>query len=656
MAKRSTHVMILAFCGFLALMICAIPQSQGETIVVDWGGSGDFTSIQDAINNSSDGDTIRVFDGEYREEVIIHTSIHLIGNGSETTTIHGGGVARQVVRIKADNVTLEGFQVTGSNSTYPGVGLSVESNNITIQYTNCSNNRYGISAIGSNGFRLLNSEVSNNTASGIGLSYLNHAIIENTIISGNNYTGIYLSRTENMTILNNSISHHSYSISFWMSQNAMVTRNRFKNCSNGLRLHYQNTNLTISHNSFLASSYGLGLNNATNIMIHDNLFNLTYSGVYLFDTDLVTLLSNRFIDHSEYSIMVRNSMRCTLTNNSMTMTGLRIEGDILVHWNSHDVHTSNTLNGKTITYLHDDSGPIPDIQDTSQLIIVNWTQFTIGNLTLAQGRMAMQLGFVEDGFIQGNVIDNCTGTALTLWNSKNMTVLDNQISGCYFGILLRNKAIGTIIKNNLIMRCEVGIYLWTGSDSITMENNTCTENVDGIWLSSSSNCTIKNNHLARNQHGLILRSSSSNHVLHNTLSNNTDNGLFISYESYNNTIIGNTITQNRNGVFFRVNATGNEIHFNEIFANREYGINATEASDEMINATENWWGHNSGPFNQSDNPQGLGDNITGPIAFDKWETRGPIYTFSVTSSTPLQEVPLHPIAPRTFQHRFSRAF
>ena len=43
------------------------------------GGSATFTSIQDAINAASDGDTIVVFEGVYLEDLIINKAVKIVG-------------------------------------------------------------------------------------------------------------------------------------------------------------------------------------------------------------------------------------------------------------------------------------------------------------------------------------------------------------------------------------------------------------------------------------------------------------------------------------------------------------------------------------------------------------------------------------------------
>lgn len=43
------------------------------------------------IDNATEGDTIRVYEGTYYENVVVNKTVSLVGNGSEETTIEGGG-------------------------------------------------------------------------------------------------------------------------------------------------------------------------------------------------------------------------------------------------------------------------------------------------------------------------------------------------------------------------------------------------------------------------------------------------------------------------------------------------------------------------------------------------------------------------------------
>jgi len=41
-------------------------------------------------------------------------------------------------------------------------------------------------------------------------------------------------------------------------------------------------------------------------------------------------------------------------------------------------------------------------------------------------------------------------------------------------------------------------------------------------------------------------------------------------------------------------------------------------SEYNINATHNWWGHESGPYHRNKNPQGKGDEVSDKVDFTPW--------------------------------------
>ena len=125
---------VVLFFGILVVLILfctGCKESGAETITVDDGGGADYTKIQDAINASEDGDTVRVWEGLYEENVEVNKSIDLVGNGSEVTTINGGG-SGNVVLITADWVIMSGFGVTGSGQWDAGINVESTSRKLKI--------------------------------------------------------------------------------------------------------------------------------------------------------------------------------------------------------------------------------------------------------------------------------------------------------------------------------------------------------------------------------------------------------------------------------------------------------------------------------------------------------------------------------------------
>lgn len=56
-------------------------------IVVDKNGNGDYTSIQEAISNAEDNDTIYIKDGIYTETVVVDKYVHLVGQSKQGTIL-----------------------------------------------------------------------------------------------------------------------------------------------------------------------------------------------------------------------------------------------------------------------------------------------------------------------------------------------------------------------------------------------------------------------------------------------------------------------------------------------------------------------------------------------------------------------------------------
>jgi len=106
-----------------------------DTIIVP----DDYPTLQEAIDNAKNGDTIQVRAGLYRERIIIDKSINLIGENKFSTTI-AGSYSGDVINVIADNVTIRGFDIRQSGTEHwedAGIELNADfitiSNNI-IQY------------------------------------------------------------------------------------------------------------------------------------------------------------------------------------------------------------------------------------------------------------------------------------------------------------------------------------------------------------------------------------------------------------------------------------------------------------------------------------------------------------------------------------------
>jgi parallel beta-helix repeat protein len=105
--------------------------------IVAQDGSGDYTTIQDAVTASSDGETIEVKSGTYNEEVFVGRSVTLVTN--EGAVIDGGANNDAVKFSGSETVTLDGFTIRGGSDGYGldgyGTGNAVTLKNLQLEST-----------------------------------------------------------------------------------------------------------------------------------------------------------------------------------------------------------------------------------------------------------------------------------------------------------------------------------------------------------------------------------------------------------------------------------------------------------------------------------------------------------------------------------------
>jgi len=76
-----------------------------------------YPTIQSAINNANDGDTIFVESGTYFEHIVVNRTVSLVGEDSQTTIVDANGTGRGLSIVRG-YVNITGFTVRKSGSAY----------------------------------------------------------------------------------------------------------------------------------------------------------------------------------------------------------------------------------------------------------------------------------------------------------------------------------------------------------------------------------------------------------------------------------------------------------------------------------------------------------------------------------------------------------
>jgi len=283
--KKEWLVKILAF-GIILLLFCmsitssfafnnikksTMPVSNGNTLYVGGNGTGNYTKIQDAIDNATYGDTVFVFDDSspYYENLVVNKSISLVGEDKNTTIINGT-MTTDVVEIISDWVNLTGFLIINGTN-----GMQILSNYNTINNNVIINNRfYGVDIDYTCNNVIIGNNISSN-GGGIRLWKSNNTTITENEIFYNigNYIclGIYLYGSIYNNITNNNIDSSPCNIHLFYSNENTISQNIISNGRDrGVQLHFSNNNI-ISRNIISYTKYiGLQIEARGNKVIQNN--------------------------------------------------------------------------------------------------------------------------------------------------------------------------------------------------------------------------------------------------------------------------------------------------------------------------------------------------------------------------------------------------
>ncbi len=273
-------------------------------------------SIQNAINNVSFGGTVIVHQGLYKENLIVGKPLKVIrSNEGEAAyaAIQAADPEKDVFHITADNVTIIGFNITGSQDK-AGIYCSGSGGNIT--GNKLSYNNYGVYLNDSSRNILENNEVNNNSL-GIYLRNSNNNQLKSNNITGvgifvgleNSATGIYLEDSDNNKLMNNTISKLWDGVNFTESSNNELNNNSILHNYFSLSLVNSNNNKVLN-NTILRRGYSFSvvLADSQNNTFQGNskYLNTDFKICYSFKSTNNTSLSQKLI-YSNYCCYHYNS-------------------------------------------------------------------------------------------------------------------------------------------------------------------------------------------------------------------------------------------------------------------------------------------------------------------------------------------------------------
>ena len=552
----------------------------GQTIMVP----NDYPTIQEAIDHAENGDTIKVSQGEYFENIYINKSLRLEGNSRENTVIDGGR-KNHAIKIVSDMVTISNFKIRNTNNGF--AGIRVHANHVVIDHNTI-------------------------TACGDGINIEGHSIQIKQNQINNNHFGIYLSETQLIDIENNSITQNTDGITLWSSSKITIHHNEISNndfsgifslVNNnntfqfntiiendefGIQLYKSNTH-TIENNSIQENDIGTSLSKSDEIIIKNNLINTNRD----YGISLWFFSNKNIIEKNQITNHAGNGIRIDMSDDNIIK-----ENDIYDNLNiAIQTTDSEELIIQSNTIKNNFFGGIYSYGLSDSIIEKNLIQ-SCGNQLF--GSMLILFGFHNT--IKDNIITNSNqGIFSFSYYSTfvNNTIKDGGNPQGGIGVLTDDSA--TIWENNSILNfgTGIGVKIENDYDEIRFVNNTIdntaiallliaddeednTEldnraiimgniilnNTIGIKISKKQNSVICQNHIKMNVEGIKIISAKNISITSNILENNMLYAIHFTKNAYTacNILHHNSFINNS----LHISESNDNTYYNEVYGEGNY--------------------------------------------------------------------------------------
>ncbi|MCD6474504.1 MAG: right-handed parallel beta-helix repeat-containing protein, partial [Thermoplasmata archaeon] len=305
--------------------------NDGRTLYVGGNGPNNYTRIQDAVDDASDGDTIFVYSGVYNESINLDKSINLIGESKEKTIIYA--VQGYAINVTGIRVNIANFTITNASWEYASVIIYKSEGNMIFNCNFYNNDWIAIEIYFSNENKILNCNISKNSV-GIQLRYSKDNEILNCNVSYNG-EGMWITHSDGNKVSECIFYENKWSgISIDYSLSNKILNNVF--VDNGIRIYGEKL-LQFVHNIYNNTVNGLPLlyiKNEKNVILED-----IEAGEVIIVNCNASRIKNIAINNSDIGIEVAYCNNNTITDCTISNT---YEG-ILLLFSSHNVISNNSI-------------------------------------------------------------------------------------------------------------------------------------------------------------------------------------------------------------------------------------------------------------------------------------------------------------------------
>ena len=290
------------FCIVISILLLSVMVSFAHVFEV--GRNKAYSSIQQAINKSQNGDTVLVSPGIYKEKnIVVNKSIALIGI---QYPVLDGEHTYEIISVKANNVTVKGFKLIHSGTSsftdiagikiYSGtavtiadniledtffgiylqsaVNCNIENNKLTAYATTDQQSGNGIHCWKSDSLRIIGNTIKGHR-DGIYFEFVTNSVIWRNISRANSRYGLHFMFSHNNAYIANIFQNNNAGVSVMFSHGVKMFNNVFEdNWGDGCYGIFlkEITDSYISGNKFLRNTTGIFMEGATRVMVEKNEF------------------------------------------------------------------------------------------------------------------------------------------------------------------------------------------------------------------------------------------------------------------------------------------------------------------------------------------------------------------------------------------------
>jgi len=478
---KGHSLLVLLSLGVLVAVAVLAAEAGGATVTVP----DDYPTIQSAIDNATDYDTVLVKDGLYEESVVVYRPLTITGESRDGTVISMDDPFSML--IVAQKATVSHMTVQGTRT---GAGLILQGSYCVIEDVTVRQNVWGLWV--NRGFHNVVRDVLciDNDWQGLLVEEADHTLVEDVTCSGNDVgvmvrgavdttiQGCTLSgnRIHGLEVMRNEMAYYNDGL---LVVDCVISNNMGSGCNIYHIDHVTLDRCIVEDNAWA----GIRTDKCNETIIRNcTVRNFTRFGLVYVGNDLSggCLLEDNLVEDEGTSwsvIMVRDSSDCIVRNNRVTclntalsvysMNDTLVTGNVLVSTNDNASYvTRGLLVGRPAAGVGDVSFNVTvsdcTVRGFTKGIVVNaGSDVIVSGCTVTDclgDGIVIEANPHGDMPMDGGAILGCTlmGCGIDVQGMRDVSVKGNNISGAEAGVEINGTSYpvdGNIFLANWVRDC-----------------------------------------------------------------------------------------------------------------------------------------------------------------------------------------------------------